>query len=413
MEDKLPTGSTQRYGSVKRTLFAWLAPELRRTAAVLFAVQFVRGAVLISFLPIFGKNALAHSLETIGAAITALFLSDTCLKLAIGYLLDRFSPGAVVRVGLIASLAGVAAMGAADRPWLFIVAAAVYGAGVSPIWIVCLTRVRREKRATQMGMLYTIWLVGLGAGPVATNALLEVNYTWTYALLVACCALNWLLAHGLAAERIGDGLVVPFREQWRMMRQRLQDTKPLLPGMVLQAATAGMLLPILPSFAEVQLGLTPSQYSLLLLIGGGCTALGLVPMGRLADRLGQRRFLTAGFFGFGVALYALTLHPSVPLAMVCALALGLCYSAVLPAWNALLAAYIPPAQRGLGWGIFSTVEGVGGVFGPYFGGLIATLWGEGFLVGLAGVIFGAIGILYLILPLRTQGGDNPAATVKE
>jgi len=392
---------------VKQTPVSLFAPGMRRIAAVLFQVQVVRGAVLISFLPIFGKNALAHSLETIGAAMAALFLSDTCLKLAIGYLLDRFSAGVVVRAGLAASLAGLAAMGFADRPWLFIVAAAVYGAGVSPIWIVCLTRVRREKRATQMGLLYTVWLAGLGAGPVVTNALLEASYTWTYAFLVACCALNWALAHGLGADSIGGGLHVPFREQWREMRRRLQETRPLLPGMILQTATAAMLLPILPSFAEVHLGFTPSQYSLLLLIGGGCTALGLVPMGRLADRLGPRRFLTAGFFVFGMALYALTLHPVLPLALVCALALGLAYSAVLPAWNAVLAAYIPPAQRGLGWGIFSTVEGVGGIFGPYVGGLIATLWDEAFLVGLAGVIFSTVGILYLVLPLHPRAEIVP------
>ncbi len=376
-------------------------PDMALMVVILFAVQFIRGAALISFLPIFGKNALGLSLDVIGAAITAHYFCDTCLKLAIGYLLDRLPVRTIVRAGLLASLAGMLAIGyAAGRPWLFIAAAALYGVGVSPVWIVCLTRVREERRGTQMGFLYTVWLAGLGAGPMVTNALLEVSYTWSYVFMVGVSFLAWLLAYGVREDRNEPPRNVPFPAQWQIMRASLNRMKPLLPGMVLQTAAAGMLLPILPSFAETYLGFSPTQYSLLLLLGGGCTVLGLIPMGRLTDRFGQRFFLTAGFLCFGLALYALTLHPAAPLAMVWALALGLSYSAVLPAWNALLAAHVPPAQRGLGWGIFSTMEGLGGVIGPLVGGLVAAAYGEPLIVGIAAAFFGVIGLVYLFLPFR-------------
>lgn len=385
----------------KRPLRSLVSPDMTRIVAILLAVQFIRGAALISFLPIFGKNALGLSLDVIGAAITAHYFFDTCLKLAIGYLLDRLPASTIVRSGLLASLAGMAAIGyAADRPWLFIAASALYGVGVSPVWIVCLTRVRENHRATQMGLLYAVWLFGLGTGPIATNALLEVSYTWSYAFMVAVSFLAWVLAHGLKKDPGERRMAASFRQQWGVVRASLSRMKPLLPGMVLQTAAAGMLLPILPSFADTHLGLSPSQYSLLLLLGGACTVLSLIPMGRLTDRLGQRGFLTAGFLCFGLALYALTLHPAAPLAMVWALVLGLSYSAVLPAWNALLAAHVPSAQRGLGWGVLSTVEGMGGVIGPIIGGLIANAYGEPLIVGIAGAFFGAIGLAYLFLPLR-------------
>jgi len=95
-------------------------------------------------------------------------------------------------------------------------------------------------------------------------------------------------------------------------------------------------------------------------------------MGKLSDVFGKKWFLIVGFLAFGVVLFALTQRPPIGLALFWAFILGISYAAVLPAWNALLAAYVPPGQSGLGWGVLSTVEGIGGMIGPVVGGLIAT-----------------------------------------
>lgn len=138
--------------------------EIPLYAVILLLVEFARGAVLISFLPLYGKRELGLTLDAVGAAITAHYLTDTVLKMAIGYLLDRFSIRFVVMAGMVASVAGVVLLPFADVPWLFIVAAAIYGIGISPIWIVCLTQVTEERRAAQMGFLYMIWLGDLAPG---------------------------------------------------------------------------------------------------------------------------------------------------------------------------------------------------------------------------------------------------------
>lgn len=70
-----------------------LGRDIALLAIILFFVEFVRGAALISFIPIYGKNTLHINLAIIGTAITAHYLTDTILKMGIGYLLDRFSPG--------------------------------------------------------------------------------------------------------------------------------------------------------------------------------------------------------------------------------------------------------------------------------------------------------------------------------
>jgi MFS family permease len=373
---------------------------------ILFLIEFVRGAALISFLPIYGDKKLGLNLDVIGAAITAHYATDTALKLGIGYLLDRLSVRTVVSVGALCSLLGMAAMQFADAAWAFIGAAALYGIGISPIWIVCLTKVKEDQRATQMGFLYTIWLVGLGSGPVVINLLLDYDLGLTYWVMTGVSIVAWLLSLMIKGGRSVHIDVVPFRHQLSILGKRLREMKLLLPGMVLQTLGAGMLLPILPGFAVNSLGMTASHYSLLLMIGGVCTVVGLIPMGKLSDAYGKKWFLIVGFLAFGIVLSALTLHPPLGLALFWAFILGISYAAVLPAWNALLAAYVPPGQQGLGWGVFSTVEGIGGMIGPLIGGLIATRFSESSVISLAGGLFVVISLFYVFFPFRLFRGES-------
>ena len=377
-------------------------------AVILYLVEFGRGAALISFIPIYGKNELGLSLDILGLAITAHYITDTVVKLAIGYLMHRLSVRSLVGGALLLSLAGMLLMGYTHVPWIFIAASALFGIGISPIWIVCLTQVREDRRATQMGFLYTIWLVGLGSGPAITNFTLEIDSKLTFWIMAIVSTVAWALSLFIPRAARAEMDYVPFRRQLALLGDRLREMNLLLPGMVLQTLAAGMLVPILPSFAEEYLGLSHPQYSLLLLVGGGCTAAGLIPMGRLSDNLGKKWFLVTGFCLFGLALCALTGITTIGFSFAWALVLGVAYAAVLPAWNALLAAYVPPGQQGLGWGVFSTVEGIGGLIGPTVGGVLAESFSESSVVRLAGFIFIAISVMYLLFPFRTFRGEGTA-----
>jgi MFS family permease len=394
---------------VKFNLSRSFGSEIILFSVILFLVEFVRGAVAISFMPIYGEKVLGLSLDIIGVAITAHYVTDTALKIAIGWLLDRFSARTIVHAGLLLSLGGVFLFHYADTPLLFIGAAALFGVGISPIWIVCLTKVADENRATQMGYLYTIWFAGIGAGPVVCNLLIDYSPGITYWLLVVLSAIAWFLSLFISNKQERPVLTIPFVQQLAMLRDKLRQMRLLLPGMILQTAGAGMLVPILPSFAEKELGIDPTQYSLLLVAGGACTVLGLMPMGRLSDRVGHKKlFLVGGFGMFALTLAFMASTPPLWQCILLAVVLGLSYAAVLPAWNALLASYVPPQQQGLGWGIFSTVEGIGVMIGPVAGGVIAHYRGESDVVWISAILFGLIGLLYLLFPFRSSGGSGGA-----
>ncbi|WP_331459224.1 MFS transporter [Paenibacillus sp. FJAT-27812] len=387
----------------------WFGAEMRLISVILFVVEFVRGAVLVSLLPIYGAKSLGLSPDVIGAAISAHYVTDTLLKMAIGYLLDRFSIRIVVQAGLVISLIGVYLLQFAEIPWMFIGTAALYGIGMSPIWIVCLTKVTEQQRATQMGLLYTIWMVGLGSGPIVCNILLDYSVSFTYKLLVSMSVAACLLTLFMSKERADTPNRMPLRKQLVILKGRLSQMKLLLPGMILQTTGASMLVPILPSFANHELALSGTQYSILLTVGGLCAAAGLIPMGRLSDKLGGKKwFLVTGFCIFALGLYMLASGQTFWYCLLIAVALGLSYAAILPAWNALLATYVPPNQEGLGWGILSTVEGVGVMIGPIVGGMIAAWNGEVAVFWISAILFGAIGMFYLWFPFKAFATNEKA-----
>ncbi|SYX87395.1 Predicted arabinose efflux permease, MFS family [Paenibacillus alvei] len=386
---------------VKKIRALGIGRDIVLLAVILFFVEFVRGAALVSFIPIYGQNILYISLAIIGAATTAHYLTDTLLKTAIGYLLDRFPARLIINIGLLISLTGIALFHYGNIPWVFILAAALYGVGISPVWIVCLTKVKEDQRAAQMGFLYMIWLVGMGAGPVVLNLILDYKPAISYWLLVALSTVAWLLSFFVAGGKQAERISVPFREQWEALREKLKAIKPLLPGMILQTLGASMLVPILPTFVAESLSFTEHrEYSLLLLLGGGCTVLGLVPMGKWSDKSSRKPFLVIGFGIFALTLASLSLHPSKLMAYGLAVVLGLSYSAVLPAWNALLALYVPPSQKGLGWSLLSTVEGIGVLIGPVLGGFIASATSASMVVWISAALFGIVSIVYLLFPSR-------------
>jgi len=375
-----------------------LADHRMMYGVILFLVEFVRGAFLVSFLPTYAVNALGFSVTTVGWAVSIHYITDTLIKCYAGYLLDRFPLRFIVSSGLAVSLGGLWLLYQVHSVWLLVGASALFGIGLSPIWLVCLSKVKPEHRAEQMGLLYTCWLAGLGAGPIVINFVIDKSYAISFWLMMALWAASLVLSLFISNTKLSAPTQIPLQKQLTMLWERLRSMKQLLPGMTLQTTAAGMLVPVLPGFASHALGFNYSQYSYLLIAGGALTVFALIPMGKLSDRFGKRWFLVVGFAAFSITLFALTLTNRLWMAIVLAALLGISYAAVLPAWNALLAQYVPKNNMGLGWGLFSSVEGIGVIVGPVLGGWIADTFSESMTVLASAVLLGAIAVYYLIAP---------------
>jgi MFS family permease len=282
--------------------------------------------------------------------------------------------------------------------WQLVTAAGLFGVGISPIWLICLSKIGPDQRAAHMGVLYTCWLCGLGSGPVVINFLIDKSYNLAFWIMVCLWVLGWIFSLLISNKKQFTPVQITIQTQISMLWERLRSMKTLLPGMILQTASAGMLVPILPGFAAKFLGLHYSQYSYVLIAGGALTVIFLVPMGKLSDRWGRKWFLLLGFGGFSVSLYFLTWATTLWQALLLAGILGFSYAAVLPAWNAILANQVPKGQEGLGWGLFSSIEGIGVIIGPVLGGWIADLYNEKVTVWMSALLLGFIMVYYLFVP---------------
>lgn len=382
-------------------------------AFVLFLAEFARSAFLISFLPIYAAEKLGFSAAAAGLAVSIHYAADTAIKIAAGFFLDRFSSRALLHVSFVSALAGVGLAFAGTQPWTLVAGAALLGVGLSPLWLLCLSRVQEGQRGGQIGLIYAVWLSALGAGPVAINFALERGgYGFSFWLLAGLLVLGWALGAGWrpierpAAHR---NRRLSASRQIGQLRRKLRSMKPLLPGMVLQMAAVGLLVPILPAFATGSLGLSLSEYSLVMIAGGGCAVALLVPMGRLADRFGHMRFLVVGFAGMAVSMLLVLFAASgLPAALAAAVLLGLSCAAALPAWNALLARFVPEEQKGTGWGVLSSVEGIGIMIGPAIGGWIAEQYGATTTVVVSAALMAVLALFYGLRPieLRTRARDK-------
>jgi MFS family permease len=374
---------------------------------ILFLTEMVRSAFLISFLPAYA-NEQNITIAAVGAAISVHYFTDTAIKIAAGYVLDRFPARLILNLFLMVGLLGLFVSYFITQPWAIVAGAALLGIGVSPVWLLCLSVINEQKRGSQMGAVYTVWLASLGLGPIAVNFILDRGYELSFWILAGLWTAGWLLAAFRKIELDPGSLAstVPFKRQMSDLRNKMSQMKPLVPGMIVQTMAAGLLVPVLPSFASDYLALDYSGYSIVLMAGGATTVIMLIPMGRLADRRGYKWLLITGFGVLSCALFMLIYSRAFVSTLLLASCLGAAYAAVLPAWNALLSYFVPSEQKATGWGVLSGIEGLGVMVGPVAGGWMADRFNETVTVAVSAMLLFAIALFYWIRPVRQYRTDG-------
>lgn len=379
--------------------------------AVVFLVEFTRGAFFLTFLPIYAVNYLGISVVSAGLVVSAHYLLETLFKGTSGMFFDRYGR-IVILCGLLLATGGLMGLIIFEQPLKLIFAAAIFGLGVSPVWIAVMALVapvNMPNRAQRVGLVFAVWLSGMGSGPVVINFIMAHSYHYTLYLLV----ILFLLAVVLAFFAFPTGNINKkinhqrFRKELQRMAANPAITKVLLPGMFLQTMAASLLLPMLPIYTNDILGLDHNQYALLLICGGGGTLISLVPMGKLTERIPLKVLLTTGFGLSACFLFAITMTTNIRAVFLLAALVGISYAIILPAWNMLLSKVISVDMQATGWGVFGTIEGLGVATGPGLGGIVANTIGMVGTIYLSSGILMAMALFYLLYPLDKkllQGG---------
>jgi DHA1 family multidrug resistance protein-like MFS transporter len=394
----------RRWGSL------W-TPFVMKLLVIMFFIEFIKGALLVSVLPVYFHSVLGLSAFVLGWAFALQYVGDNVFRGPVGWMIDKWGYRTTMSIGLALTCVAVMLIGFVhSAPWL-IVGCFLLGAGTSPLWpcvVTGTTEVAGDAASgTVLSAVYAAWMAGTGAGPTIINLFVQgVNMTLAFEILIAFSGLALLIALFLPRDSL------PGKERKRADRILGKKTSILAtlgsipagsllyPAMFLQTFALGVLTPIVTLFAREDLGVSPKEFSLLLIIGGAATLLLLIPVGRWTDRFGTARFLRLGIPLSAAATVSFAFVKEGPQLIMAVIAVGLGYALVIPAWNALLAKAIPKEGRGAVWGAFLTIEGAGFVAGPILSGWLWDEVSHSAPFMLSGAVLSVFFILHLFISLR-------------
>lgn len=372
---------------------------------LIFFVEFVKGGLLVTLLPLYMGHRLGLPAFAIGVAFASQYIGDNALRSPAGWMAERLGFRLTMTLGMLLILAAVIVMSTVQHPGWLIVACATMGIGSAPLWPCVMSKItdissETGNYGTHMGIIEIASLGGAGLGPVVMNWLSSDSYTFSFGMLLLCMIVVVVVALFLpgrtkqrpstlsqvanieADQTDEDTSIDPAyvrkpgesRLHYYVQLMRSLNIHPLLyPALFMQSFALGVLTPIITLYVVSELGLTPAYFNALLIGGGAVTVLGLIPAGRLIDRVGSKLFLRTGFLLAATALLGLASTHALPWIWVFVLCAGFSYAMILPAWNSLLANLVPAKEKGAVWGLFLTLQGSGLVLGPIVSG---KLWDD-------------------------------------
>ncbi|AHV97099.1 MFS transporter [Paenibacillus sabinae] len=414
----------------QRTHISLASPFIIEMWFIIFLVEFVKGSLLVALLPVYMENVLGLSVTVVGLAFALQYLGDNLFRGPSGWIMERIGyrwtmTGAL----LLIAVAVILIIYAKDAASLSL-ACLILGIGTSPLWPCVMTGVTELAVSTKsgssgaaMGAVEMASLAGTGIGPITVNFLMDhghQSYRAVFFVLLGFAAAVVAVALLLPA-RIGHGVhavtrgtqapeaarpklspLASLKRTLLQLKQSLRVSRLLYPALFLQAFAIGLMTPVVTLFTRTELHLSPIQFNLLLIAGGGITVLALVPAGKLVDRIGTEAFLNTGFLLAAASLATFAHVRSLPYVFVVVALVGISYACILPAWNAFIAKQVPKGERGTVWGIFLTLQGSGMVAGPIVSGKLWDSVGHGVPFIASSFVMVLLFFLHLAIVRRTK-----------
>ena len=136
----------------------------------------------------------------------------------------------------------------------------------------------------------------------------------------------------------------------------------------------------------------------------------LLVAGSLADRLGRKRLLLAGFCTFAAGSFGAALSGSVGVLIAWRAVMGAGAAMTIPAGLSTLDNVFPdPDERARAIGVWGGTMGIGIALGPLAGGLLLARfwWGSIFIVNVPLLILGVVAAWRLVPESRNPAADRP------
>ena len=388
---------------------------------------------LVTFLVLLGLSMVAPILPTyaesfqvsytlVGFVVSSFAITRMVLDMPAGLLSRRYDKKGIMILGLVLISVSSVVAGFAPNYITLVIARMIEGAG-SALYVttatVFLAQISgEEKRGQWMSLYMGLLLLGSIFGPTFGGVLAAIYDIrapfFAYAIVTGLGVIPTLVLPKLAnSGNVPSSLNL--RDILRDMRQVLATPSFLLVTFAVFTMfflRTGVRSTLVPLFAANNLGLDTDAIGLVLTIGGITTALTIVPMGKISDRIGRKLPLAICLiFTAGVTL----LIPFSTNLLTMSIAVAL-YGAVI-GLSGPGAAYVtdvsPQDKLEISMGLYRMISDFGFVVGPLLLGFLADITAtpvEGAThSGLIGVIpFAVASIILVIAFFVLLKADDPA-----
>jgi len=150
-----------------------------------------------------------------------------------------------------------------------------------------------------------------------------------------------------------------------------RDFSILLLSLAVVSLGFGILTPIMPKFAGVNLGMSEFEMGLAYASFAVSFALFMLPAGYWADRVGRKQMIISGILIFAMTTLALAFITDKYQFVALRVLEGIGAAMVTPAAFALTVDLVPESKRGMAMGAEGTAQLLGGLGGPGLGGFLA------------------------------------------
>lgn len=346
---------------------------------------------LVTFLVLLGLSMVAPILPTyaesfqvsytlVGFVVSSFAVTRMVLDIPAGLLSRKVDKKRIMVSGLLLISTSSILAGAAPNYPVLIIARMIEGAG-SALYVttatVFLAQISgEEKRGKYMSMYMGMLLLGAIFGPTFGGVIADAYDIrapfFAYAIITGLGVIPTLVLPKLSNSGNTSSILKP-KEIFHDMKQVLIAPSFLLATFAIFTTfflRTGVRTTLVPLFATNNLGLGPSSVGLILTFAGITTAITIVPMGSISDRIGRKIPLALCLVLSAVIILLIPFSSDMPtLGITMAI-----YGAVI-GLSGPSAAYItdlsPKDKLEISMGLYRTISDAGFVVGPILLGYLA------------------------------------------
>lgn len=358
----------------------------KRTLLILWIADFFGAmgmSLILPFLPLYIEQLGVHSTQDVerwtGWIFASQFIVSVIFQPIWGSMADKYGRKVMLlRAGFGMGIV-TALMGLVNQPWQLLVLRIINGvfSGFMSMSISLLASVvPNEKSGRALGTLQTGMVAGNLLGPLAGGIMAEkMGYHHIFFITGAFLCVAGLLILFFVHEEHKPASQVKQKNkvQWSMV-------KPLLPVFIASFVTNMGMMSIEPLATVYAKTLYHGMHleffaGLVVSITGMANLIGSPTLGRIGDKIGQKKVLAFALLMAALAFIPQALAGDITTLLIGRFLLGLFVGGMVPSLNVLVKKLAPIEIQATVFGFNSSSLFLGNFVGPLIGSHVAAIWG--------------------------------------